>query len=199
VDRGVLIWARCFLCLDALAMLLLPDVGFFNLFAEEAEDGVSGGVLGEFPLTVEAVEPVLDHVFGARLAHGLGDLGPLEAELVDEAEEADVLGGGPLALLDLRVEVVQPHLAAVVHAAEVLPIGALEELEGHAAPVDVALRSGLPHDLSEDAHFALLPVVVQPLVLLVDQQLQLVLDEAEALRLEDILELLGHLQRLRGG
>mmetsp|Transcript_21415 Transcript_21415/g.55102 ORF Transcript_21415/g.55102 Transcript_21415/m.55102 type:complete len:247 (-) Transcript_21415:132-872(-) len=94
-------------------------------FALEVEDALV--LLGLLPLLLrlhhlspfgellgdERVVPVLHRVLGAAGQH-LGDLGPLVAHPPLRVEEHPVLLGGPVALFDGRVEVIEPAFAALL-------------------------------------------------------------------------------------
>jgi len=73
-------------------------------------------------------------VLGPLALEYFGDLGPPLAFSEDGLQQQDILGDAPLVLLDLRVEVVDPLLAALLRDLEELALGPREQLERYLRP-----------------------------------------------------------------
>lgn len=96
----------------------------------------------------------------------------------DESEYFNILLCGPITLLDYGVEMIEPLLSTVIDIPEVFRVGSEEQLKGNPTPVDFSLIHMCRHYLREEVNLLWLPGIRDDVVLLTDEQLDLVLDEA---------------------
>jgi hypothetical protein len=75
-------------------------------------------------------------VFSAGVIHALGNLGPLQAIFIDQLEKPNVFLHGPVALVDVGIEVIVPFLTAVVEVPEELAVRPGKESVRDAFPVN---------------------------------------------------------------
>jgi hypothetical protein len=87
------------------------------------------------PIFEEGVVAVLDHMLGARTLELSGDDCPLAAEGLDEAEELDVLREGPVRFANVRVQIVDPLLTALLEGTEELALRLAKKLERNISPL----------------------------------------------------------------
>lgn len=135
-------------------------------------------------------------MFGPYLPHRFRDLAPSQPMDPDQSKDLDIFLGGPFSFLDDWIEMVEPLLPTVIDIPEVLCIGFEEQLKGDTPPIDIPLLQVLLHNLREQLDLLRFPMLRNDAIFLTNQHLDLVLDEAQTLRLENILYFLSDIDSL---
>lgn len=82
----------------------------------------------------ERVEPVFDHVFSSCFFQNRNKFAPSLSILSNIFKDREVFFRGPVSMLFLVIQMIQPSFSAVFRAFEHLEVGSIEVISGHIVP-----------------------------------------------------------------